>query len=640
MGGLGGSLLKGLLDKMGSSAGDKAFEMGEKAWEFTGSKENVRALHPVANDVMDLDLNMIKTRGEIYQKLQAPVDKMWESIKTDPALRNDMDYRKASIGQIHQNLVSKGHPLQATTQQILMQNLHPKTGAPLNIDHTYEEMGIQNKLQANRMAADKVLGPHMQNLIPHIQDLYDTGDPKDKSVADLLIRIVSNDSHDTFDKAGAPRSRTADEIRTAFIKENKTRAKLGGGAPLPLPRTEATYQKSTPAELKWRSLLVSRLAGLAVLPHMGMFGNLMSSPMMDIVKGLSTMKDQNIKDLSTAAGLLTNTMHSMMYNDFMGRTGQTAKLIGQGPASFLYKSLHMPMFNTVRMWQLSLAASVGYHSAADWAAMAAKGSKIGIEHLKEFKLDPQAIAARGGKLTEDEMQQAMFHYVNNRMFVDRPMDRSLMANANPYIRSATMFHSVIISQARFMRRELGIMYRSGDVKGIIQFAGTLGILFPAVMPMLHGLEVLGRTASPSESLKATETDYKHLTNPTGILDWAGTYMDMLSYTGAFGIWHSMIQSAWGDRLASTMLGPMFGPIATLGGDTIKAATKPFHASKAQMGTQAWKDQWKQEGRAVGRDVSELAVPIVGKWAGHKLFPTLAEERSGQIPKPRRRGRRY
>lgn len=637
MGGFAGSLLKGLLDKSASSDfGKAAWNVGKDAWEFLGSKENIRSLHPNADAVMDLDSAFVAERNKSFQKLQEPVQKLWEGIKSDPHLSQSLDYKTATIRDIHTQLASQGHPLAQHSQQILQQNVHPKTGVPLNAEHTIQMMGIQNKLQSNRLASDSVFGPHMQNVIPYIQDLYESGDPKDKSTADLLIRIISNESHDTFQHGGSPKSRVAFEIRQAFQKENKQRVKLGGGKLLDLPKTEATYSPVGSKERLLHSMMVNRLASLAALPHIPMFGNLMGSPMSAILKGLSTMGDQDIKDLSTSSGILANTMHQMFYNDVAGRTGQTAKLIGQGPGAFFYKMFHMPAFNTVRMWQLSLSAAVGYHSAVDWAAQAVNGSRIAIERLKEFKLDPQAIIDRGGKLSDEEMKQAMFHYVNNRMFIDRPMDRSLLANKNPYMRSATMFHSIVASQARFIRRELGIMWKAGDVKGIAQFAGTLGILFPALMPWLHGLEVLGRTASPTEAMQATQKDYQGFTQPASAGQFAFHYLDMLSYLGGFGIWHSLMYSAWNDRLATSLLGPAIGPFVETAGDVAKT----FKPSATQQSPFRRPSQHPyQKWFAVGRDVSELSVPIVGKWVGHKLFPTLAQERAEQPHFPHRRRRR-
>lgn len=638
MGGLGGTALKGLLEHSGQGgAGEEAWKLGKEVWSWVGSKESVRDLHPHAAAVMDLDSAFIAQRNKAYKALEEPVQKLWNGISQDQQLSKTLTDRKLTMRDIHSQLSSTGHPLAQHSGQILSQNLHPKSGISLNADHTFETMGFQNKLQSNRMASDQVFGPHMQNIVPYIQDLYESSDPRDHSTANLLMDVISNDSHDTFRHGGTDKSRVKYEIRTAFGKENKLRKRFGGPQ-LDLPNTDPTYRKQEELERKWHGFLVNRLAALAALPHIPMFGNLMGSPMQDIVKGIASMGDQKIKDTAMAAGILSNTMHQMFYNDLMGRTGQAAKIIGQGPAAFFYKMFHMPMFDTVRMWQLSLASSVGYHSALDWASMAAQGSKIAVERLKELKLDPQAIIARGGKLSQDEIEQSMFHYVNNRMFVDRPMDRALYANSNPYFRSATMFHSIIASQARFMRRELQIMWKGGDIKGIAQFAGTLGILFPAVMPWLQGLEVMGRTASPQKGMDEVKKDYSDLRMQNGFGNFTETYLSMLAHLGGFGVAQSIIKSAWGDRLASTVLGPAAGPVVTGASDFIKAATKPSTSTKHNPFSRN-KGNPNQKWYALGRDVSELTIPIVGKWAGHKLFPTLAEQREGKPHFPNRRRRR-
>jgi hypothetical protein len=599
-------------------------DAGEKLWEFTGNKSDIATLHPNAAAVMDMDTQMIAQRNAIFNKLDDPAKKLWAGISKDSDLMNAHDYKTATIRDVHSTLVQKGHPLQQYSDQILKQNVN-KQGVSQNATHTFQTLAFQNDLQAKRMAADKIFGPQMQNVIPYIQELYESKQPQDKATADLLIRVVGNDSRDTAESGGNQVSRGALSIRRAFAKENKIRAQYGG-TPLPLPKTGATYTPQSSTERYLQSFMVNRLASLAALPHIPMFGNLMSSPMSAIIKGFTTLGDSDIKAMSTASGILAKTQHSMFLNDLAGRTGLSAKVIGPGPAVFFYKMFHMPLFNTIRFHQLSLAASVGYHSAVMWAADAMNGDRRAIAELAEMKLSVPDIIKQGGKLNEEQMKQAMFHYVNNRMFIDRPMDRALRSNQNPFMRSATMFHGTIMSQFEFMRRETWKMVKVGDVKGLAQFAGTLGILFPIVIPWLDAAETFGRTASISDAKQAKDKDYQGLLHPKDAGDFTRTYTDMLSYLGGFGLFHSLMKSAWGDRLAATAMGPIPGSVFTTGQDIINAATKP---------TASGKHNWNP----VGRDLSEFSVPIIGKWAGHKLFPTLAEQRANQIPKPQHGRRR-
>lgn len=596
-------------------------ETGREAWSFAGAKKDIGLLHPNAAAVMYMTDAFVAQRTKVFAKLDEPAQKLWEGIKADPQLKTAHDYKTSTIRDIHSTLTSKGSALASHTQQIL--------GQPGNDMHTLETLSFQSKVQANRIASDQVLGPKYQNVIPFIQDLHESPNPQDHSIADMLIRVVSNDTHDTFDYKGAPRSRLANTIDNAYTKENKLRAKypIPGQGMLPKVSTEATYKAPRPAERGLHSFMVNRLASLAVLPHVPMFGNLMSSPMQALVKGLVDMNDPQIKALSTASGILANTQHSMYYADLMGRTGKAAKIVGDGPAAFFYKMFHMPTFDWMRFHQLSLAASVGYHSATEWAAASVNGDRRALAELAEMKLDPKAIAARGGKLSPDEMQKAMFHYVNNRMFIDRPMDKSLRADSNVYMRSATMFHATVNSQFGFMQREIWKMVKTGDIKGLAQFGTTLGVLFPMVMPWLHASEVLGRTASITQARQAEEQDYQALAHPIDN-PWEFTkhYADMLSYLGGFGVWHSLAKSAWNDRLATAVLGPVAGPVVTTAQDAWNAATKSNKKGEHNF-------------NPLLRDASELSVPIIGKWAGHKLFPTLAEQKLDQPAPSRRRSRR-
>jgi len=635
---MAGSALMGGLKELVTTGGASeaaSSDAWRTIWNFTGTKEAVEKLHPNAAAVMDLDKQFVYQRNKIYSKLEEPSQKLWKGISSDSKLMQKYADRNTPIAEIHRDLSASKHPLAIHSGQILAQNVNPRTGLSRNADLTFQTLGFSNKTQSNRLASDQVFGPKMQNVMPHIQELLESNNPQHHSIAQMLLEVLSNDSHDTFEVKGAPHSRIAWDVRKAVEKENKARAKFGDAPQMALPKTASTYTPQTPKERLLHSLLVNRLAAFAALPHVPMFGNLMSSPMTAIVKGLVSMRDDEIKALATASGILANTQHSMFYNDMMGRTGMLGKVGLSMPGAFLYKAFHMPFFDWLRFHQLSLAASVGYHSAVEWASEAASGDKRALAELAEMKLNPQEIIAQGGKLNEDQMQQAMFHYVNNRMFVDRPYDRSLRSNSSYFMRSATMFHSIVVSQYRFMQREIGKMVKTGDIKGLAQFAGTLGILFPAVMPWLHAAEVLGRTLSPQQAKQAEEKDYAGLTNPKSVGDWTLHYANMLAYLGGFGIYRNIILSAHGDRLGAALLGPITGSAVQTVQDSINAIANPIKQKRGESPFEARRRHYGQ----LGRDISEFTVPVVGKWMAHKFFPTLAEEKAEEYPSRRRRGRR-
>jgi len=360
------------------------------------------------------------------------------------------------------------------------------------------------------------------------------------------------------------------------------------------------------------------MADMATIPHLSMLGNIASAPMKAIVKGITDLRDPDLKALMQASGALAQTQHAMFDNQLRGSTTLVGKILGNSAGSLYYNAFHMPLFNMMRFHQISLGASVGFHSAIEWGAAAAKGDKRAIAELREMRLDPTSIIEHGGKLSDDELKTAMFHYANNKFFVSRPMDQSLRANSNVYMRSATMFHKTINSQYYFMKNELMKMAKTGDYKGIAQFAGTLGILFPMVAPWIKSATILARTASPQQAgdeLKKNYTNLNPWTTP-GFGDFSASYIDMLSYIGGVGVYLSYAQAAHHDRFHAAMMGPLFGEIGTVGQDAYNAAFSPNKQGKHNL-------------KPLGRDAAELSVPVVGKWLGYKLFPT----KTTKAPKP-------
>lgn len=619
MGGFAG-LLKPIVEDATKSIGDHAPDLWNK---YGTSMDTVMRSHPAGAVVADYMQDFVKTREQTFQKLEAPAKKLWDGIGKDSKLGTQINPTKTTIGDMHQHLQGQAHPLTQETRNLLMQNVG-KNGQSANADLTLQQLSAANHAQANLMARATVLGPNSENIVPAVEELFRSSEPKDNALGQLVIDSVSNITKDTITQRGAPVSGVKSDIFKAFQTKNKINAKYGTGTPdVDLPDTRPTYTETKLPEEAARGFLVNRMADMAAIPHLSMLGNIASAPMKAIVKGITDLRDKDLKDLVQASGLLAQTQHAMFDNQLRGANSLVGKIAGNSAGSLFYNALHMPLFNMMRLHQLSLGASVGYHSAIMWGEAAVKGDKRAISELREMRLDPQKIVGRGGKLTDDELKTAMFHYGNNKFFVARPMDQSLKANSNFYMRSATMFHKTINSQYYFMKNELSKMYKAGDIKGIAQFAGTLGILFPAVAPWIKSATILARTASPSQAGDEAKKTYSNLSGANGFGNFAESYIDMLSYIGGFGVYHSYVQAAYHDRLATAAVGPMIGEGLTVAQDAV-SATKANKSGKHNLAP-------------LGRDAASLSVPVVGKWLGYKLFPTAqqGESKTGRHSRKRR-----
>jgi hypothetical protein len=327
------------------------------------------------------------------------------------------------------------------------------------------------------------------------------------------------------------------------------------------------------------------------------------------------MDKQAMKDTIQASGILAHTQWDVIHSDLLARTGKIAKWTNMPTAaSILQKTIHQPAFNWMRLKQLSVAGSVGFHAAQYWAGNAVKGNKAAIAELVEMGIDPQAVIARGGQLSEGELTKGVYHYVNNRFFFDKSMDNAMMQNKNVWLRSAYMYHSFVNSEATYISRTLRKFYASGNIKGIAQYAATLGVVFPAVAPMLKSLEVLARTGSPTLAANGMKKDYQDLTGQNGVGEFTSTYLDMLSHIGAMGAYHNYYSAIKANRLANAVIGPMQGMLLTDATDAVNAMRGKSY-------------------NPLGRDLTQL-IPVAGKPLSHKLFPTLKEEKELN-PKPTR-----
>jgi hypothetical protein len=231
-------------------------------------------------------------------------------------------------------------------------------------------------------------------------------------------------------------------------------------------------------------------------------------------------------------------------------------------------------------------------------------------------IDPEEVIKAGGKLTEEQLQKGVYHFVNDRFFFQKTIDNSLMQNKNFFLRGAFMYHSFVNSEVTFLGRELNKMIKAGDYKGFAQFVGTLGIVFPAVAPLIKSAELLGRTGSMQQAQAELSKDYSNLSFGAGPGAFMSTYIDMLAHIGAAGAFYNYTNAIKGDRLANALIGPMVGT----------AITDITDVAKFAMG---------KSGKPLGRDIIQQTLPVIGRPISHELFPTTKETTTNRPHRPQR-----
>jgi hypothetical protein len=594
----GKALIEHLSEGVPEHTGDLYKKLGR-------NMDSVLRTHPAGVTVADYVKDYTQIREMTFQKLEEPAKALWDGIGKDSQAKGLVNPAKDTIEEMH-NKLGPAHPLAKHTGQLINQSVS-KNGTSTNAGLTLKELSYQNHAQANLSARTQVFGPNSENLLPSVEELLTSKKASDNALGHFIMDSVSTITRDATQFRGARVSQIKMDVRSAFEKKNKLNAKYETGAarlPAEVIKTDAPYTKTSPIERVAKSAIVQRLAPFSAIPHLTMIGNLSSAPLKAMYDGMLQLGDKEFKEHLLASGLLNNTMHSMFEKQLEGASGIIGKTLGNDAGSLFYNATHLPLFDQMRFHQLSLTASVGYHSAIMWGKAAVEGDKRAIAELRQMRLDPEEIVKREGQLTESELRTAMFHFGNDRMFVARPQDSSLYASSNVFMRSATMFHKTINSQFNFMNQELLKLARAGDWKSIAQFAGTLGVLIPSVAPYIKSLSTLARTGSVDKAKEDLDTTYGNLKGNAGLSKQALSYIEMLSYVAGIGTYHSYVQAADHDRLATAAAGPLMGIPITLLQDILKGV---------QSG--------RAEGfKAVGRDVAPLAVPVVGKWLGYKLFP--------------------
>ncbi len=548
-------------------------------------------------------------RNQILNNLIKDPDAVHTVVRNEPKQLN------LSIGELHQQFTKNSNPIASATKRIIAND-------PENAELTLKAYTQKLWGQARMEAHAQVFGEANDNLIVDIMPLYESVDPRDHAHPKAILDIASNQFHDatsinTISKEGflpdfqLVHSKAKLDIKKALVLENKIR-QIQRLKPLPVDvdkfDTMNVHEKSNVLERFTSRRARYFLAPMIAINHMSTFFNYSQAPLQAIYKGLASAGNDEIKQLADASAVLTSQHFSMLSDELNLESGKFASKTGRPEVARLYgKIFHNPGFNFIRNAQLKLGAAIGYHSALYWADTAAKGDKRALMELKEMGLDPVAILKQKGQLTEDDKIKAIWHFVNNRTFISRPLDRSLTATRSPWTRMLTMFHGYVTSQQRFMRRELAKMYQAGDYVGIARFAGTVGLMFPVIAPMLKGVEVFARTASPTEAAQGIQQDYTTLAHPEDIGHFTSEYLDMLSYFGSWGVMHSFITAAHGDRLALALIGPTGGDAIRTAQDAINLVTKSTKA-----GT--------HNAAPLGRDLLQQLIPGAGNIAAHRIFP--------------------
>ena len=610
----------GFLSAAARAIGGFTRDVGESAYTaIRGSKTFSGAMDAFFSQRREF---MLDTPGDVGKKLLdvgdeftmlrnqhlTPYNNALEGLTN--TLKDRPDLMSQTLNQIDAALPAT-HPAKTYTNQLLnlsnFGNLTPK-----NISHAagYEAAALA-KLQVGQR--------NMSRIVDLVEPLYQSPDPVMHTRADVLLDIMANQFRDTQWRKGVQVSGTKWTIRRELIKR-ETAAVKAGGSPFAyspkMMKVGAVYEGTSNLE-RWAARRARFfLAPFIAIPHMATFMNYSWAPLTAIGRTLATLTDRQIQQQMEASGIFNALIHSMVDEDIRTAVDFPGKYVSKASptaARLIQRTIHAPGFNYLRKAQLWTGGILGYHSAQYWAEEALRGDERAIQELKELKIDTNDLISKQRKLTPQELQGAIWHFVNNRVFIDRAMDRAKLATSNPWFRMFTFFHGYVMNQQAFMRREFQKMLDAGDYKGIARFAGTVGLAFPAIAPAIHSLETMARMGSVKAGEKTYHEDWRELKHPKNASQFLGEYLSLLSFFGTWGVIHSYLVAAKNDRMALQALGPVYGSAFRMSQDAIRYALFPTKGGKRNI-------------RPLAKDVLQQTVPGYGNIIANKLFPAAKKGR--------------
>src|ERR1700735_253176 len=416
--------------------------------------------------------------GQETQKMTA----LREWHASDDTARNSLPVKTATMGEYHAHAVATGHPIQKVTQSILASDIDPQTGVSRNTGLTQRAMMEKFGQIARLKALTGSYGDNFENLTPIIASMRRDPEPNIQQQGQRIADIISNQVRDTKTIQDQDTSYAKYSMNKAFRSANKIYEAIEEPTIKNLDASP-TYEKPSEAERKVHRVIDTVMLPFLTIKHVGqLFNPPAVSPLTAIGASLMRMQHAEMEQTVQASHIVASTLWSAMYRDILGESGHVAEWTKSPTVGkILARTIHQPGFTWFRRQQLNMAGTVGFHSAIYWARnFADNGSKIAEARLREMYIDPADVLKQRGQLTEEQLQKGVFHYTNNTMFFNKGEDNSLYQNSNVWARSMFMYHSFVGHQAEFMRRQLLTMAKAGDYKGIAQFAGILGVLFPNI----------------------------------------------------------------------------------------------------------------------------------------------------------------
>ena len=349
-------------------------------------------------------------------------------------------------------------------------------------------------------------------------------------------------------------------------------------------RETSPYSAPKEFERSIRKGMSYSFLGRIAIPHLGQVMN----PVLDVgIKNVSKAIAEIATDRQSAmtfakqAGVYADEL--LYETEHMGKPGSLLSKLGS--------AIDRPGFSFVRRQELLVSAVAGKHAALEAASQGAKGSVKDAEiMLKWLGLDPNSIAQRGWKLTQDEIDKAAYSTARRNMFIKSELTTPSWWHQNHFLRLMFAYKDYIYQQGGLIKDVL-MRDKQRGAPALLKSIATLSVAFPVVGELIWSLENV-----------ATGHDVGDRRNEEGLEQW----LDAAAHVGAAGIFYSMMRSGNRRSLAQWGVGPFFGTITDMVQDGMSGVRTGNYDP-------------------LGRDIS-TKVPVIGPYISDELFPKKGEGR--------------
>lgn len=293
------------------------------------------------------------------------------------------------------------------------------------------------------------------------------------------------------------------------------------------------------------NLSVMYTQGIAI-PHLSQIGNaLLREGVPAVSRALAQWTkamvmtghpDRAFADL-IASGALTD--------EFMFQALSDAKTPG---ASFADKIMHAPGFGWTRRQFITLTGLAGKNVAETSAYELSQGKNIKVAEfkLRRVGIDPARLRQQGFKLTNEDIQRAMYNAVNSEMFLHSERYTPWKWEENWPMRFMFMYRRFHFRQGAFIGKTFYDAYKMGPAE-LAKTIAVFGTFFPVAGWFIHQLQRAILLQGPQNPLKSKEEFMKE-------------YFEGLGFAGGFGMYYTLYREGMRNYLRGGLEGPLFSTV--------------------------------------------------------------------------------